>query len=125
MQKLNDYCTCEAKLRGDEFVGIRNDGCLEICFPAGYFKNDDAIAELDEDELRQDIMQLFDVLSDSELIEVHENSNIIGRDVEKSSSDFPMLAYVNLLRNFMEYGYLIVWSILIQLHDKRIIMNGN
>lgn len=105
MQKLNDYCTCEAKLRGDEFVGIRNDGCLEICFPAGYFKNDDAIAELDEDELRQDIMQLFDVLSDSELFEVRENSSIVGKDVEKSSSDFPMRAYVNLLRNFMEHGY--------------------
>lgn len=105
MQRLNDYCTCEAKLRGDEFVGIRNDGCLEICFPAGYFKNDAAIEELDEDELRQDIMQLFDVLSDSELFEVHENSNIIGNEPEKQTSDFPMRAYVSLLRNFMEQGY--------------------
>lgn len=105
MPRLNDYCTCEAKLHNDEFVGIRNNGCLQICFPLGYFKNDVAIANINEDELRQEVMHLFDVLSDSELTDAHENSSIIGKDSDSKLSDFPMRAYVNLLRNFIEYGY--------------------
>lgn len=104
MPRLDDYCTCEAKLHNDEFVGIRNNGRLQICFPLGYFKDDSAIAAVEEDELRQEVMRMFDVLSDSELMEVHENSSIVGNQAEQTS-DFPMRAYIGLLRNYVEYGY--------------------
>ena len=77
MQKLNEICSCESKANSEtEFVGIRcekskEDGALEtsITFPLGYFKDDPALRELPEEELRECVVNLFMVLSDPSLQE--------------------------------------------------------
>ena len=75
MPKINDICHCDAKTDSeDEFVGIRcikaNDGKYEtrIDFPMGYFKDEAAISILSEENLRENVMNLFSVLSDADLM---------------------------------------------------------
>ena len=114
MQKLNDICFCEAKANsGDEFVGIRcvksNDGKFEtrIDFPLGYFKGDVAIRELTEDTVRENVMNLFAVLSDADLMsKVREDSSIAAMLEEMKTTAFPMLAYLNVIRNYLDNGYI-------------------
>lgn len=114
MQKLNDICFCEAKANsGDEFVGIRcvksNDGKYEtrIDFPLGYFKGDIAIRESTEDAVRENVMNLFAVLSDADLMsKVREDSSIAAMSEEMKTTAFPMLAYLNVIRNYLDNGYI-------------------
>lgn len=114
MQKLNDICFCEAKANsGDEFVGIRcvksNDGKYEtrIDFPLGYFKGDIAIRESTEDAVRENVMNLFAVLSDADLMsKVREDSSIAAMLEEMKTTAFPMLAYLNVIRNYLDNGYI-------------------
>ena len=109
LHSLHDICTCEGKLNGDEFVGIRCDGKqedgLSILFPLGYFASDAAMRNLSEEELRECVVNLFDVLSDSQLTGL-QNSSIETLDaVEPEKSSFPMQAYLFILRDYMDCGY--------------------
>ena len=115
MQKLNEICSCESKANSEtEFVGIRcekskEDGALEtsIIFPLGYFKDDSALRELPEEELRECVVNLFTVLSDPSLQEqIHQNSSISTFAEEHGESEFPMVSYLNVIRNFLDFGYL-------------------
>lgn len=115
MQKLNEICSCESKANSEtEFVGIRcgkskEDGALEtsIIFPLGYFKDDSALRELPEEELRECVVNLFTVLSDRSLQEqIHQNPSISTFAEEHGQSEFPMVSYLNVIRNFLDFGYL-------------------
>ncbi len=115
MQKLNEICSCESKANSEtEFVGIRcekskEDGTLEtsIIFPLGYFKGDTALRELPEEELRECVVNLFTVLSDPSLQEqIHQDSSISTFAEEHGESEFPMASYLNVIRNFLDFGYL-------------------
>ena len=115
MQKLNEICSCESKANSEtEFVGIRcekskEDGTLEtsIIFPLGYFKDDLTLRELPEEELRECVVNLFTVLSDPSLQEqIHQDSSISTFAEEHSESEFPMVSYLNVIRNFLDFGYL-------------------
>ena len=115
MQKLNEICSCESKANSEtEFVGIRcekskEDGALEtsIIFPLGYFKDDSALRELPEEELRECVVNLFTVLSDPSLQEqIHQDSSISTFAEEHGESEFPMVSYLNVIRNYLDFGYL-------------------
>ena len=115
MQKLNEICSCESKANSEtEFVGIRcekskEDGAPEtsIIFPLGYFKDDSALRELPEEELRECVVNLFTVLSDPSLQEqIHQDSSISTFAEEHGESEFPMVSYLNVIRNFLDFGYL-------------------
>lgn len=115
MQKLNEICSCESKANSEtEFVGIRcekskEDGALEtsIIFPLGYFKDDSALRELPEEELRECVVNLFTVLSDHSLQEqIHQDSSISSFAEERGETAFPMVSYLNVIRNFLDFGYL-------------------
>ncbi len=115
MQKLNEICSCESKANSEtEFVGIRCEkskegGALEtsIIFPLGYFKDDTALRELPEEELRECVVNLFTVLSDPLLQEqIHQDSSISTFAEEHGESEFPMVSYLNVIRNFLDFGYL-------------------
>lgn len=115
MQKLNEICSCESKANSEtEFVGIRcekskEDGALEtsIIFPLGYFKDDLTLRELPEEELRECVVNLFTVLSDRSLQEqIHQDSSISTFAEEHGESEFPMVSYLNVIRNFLDFGYL-------------------
>lgn len=115
MQKLNEICSCESKANSEtEFVGIRcektkEDGAQEtsIIFPLGYFKDDLTLRELPEEELRECVFNLFTVLSDPSLQEqIHQDSSISTFAEEHGESEFPMVSYLNVIRNFLDFGYL-------------------
>ena len=115
MQKLNEICSCESKANSEtEFVGIRCEkskegGVLEtsIIFPLGYFKDDSALRELSEEELRECVVNLFTVLFDPSLQEqIHQDSSISTFAEEHGESEFPMVSYLNVIRNFLDFGYL-------------------
>lgn len=107
---LHDICSCVGKLNGNEFVGIRcdgnPDGCrLTITFPLGYFANDEALRDLPEEELRECVVNLFDVLSDPRLTCL-QDSSVDSLDVQSPENcSFPMQAYLQILRDFMDRGY--------------------
>lgn len=115
MQKLNEICSCESKANSEtEFVGIRcekskEDGVLEtsIIFPLGYFKDNSALRELPEEELRECVVNLFTVLSDRSLQEqIHQDSAISTIAEERGETAFPMVSYLNVIRSFLDFGYL-------------------
>ena len=115
MQKLNEICSCESKANSEtEFVGIRcekskEDGALEtsIIFPLGYFKDDSTLRELPEEELRECVVNLFTVLSDPSLQEqIHQDSAISTIAEERGETAFPMVSYLNVIRSFLDFGYL-------------------
>ena len=114
MPKINDICHCDAKTDSeDEFVGIRcikaNDGKYEtrIDFPMGYFKDEAAISILSEENLRENVINLFSVLSDADLMSnVREDSSIAAISDEVKETAFPMLAYLNVIRNYLDNGYI-------------------
>ena len=115
MQKLNEICSCESKANSEtEFVGIRcekskEDGTLEtsIIFPLGYFKDDLTLRELPEEELLECVVNLFTVLSDPSLQEqIHQDSSISTFAEEHGESEFPMVSYLNVIRNYLDFGYL-------------------
>lgn len=114
MPKINDICHCDAKTdSGNEFVGIRcikaNNGKYEtrIDFPMGFFKDKAAICILSEEKLRENVMNLFSVLSDANLMSnVREDSSIAAISEEAKETTFPMLAYLNVIRNYLDNGYI-------------------
>ncbi len=107
MNRLID-CTCTAQTdSADEFVGIRKGklDSVKIFFPAGYFQNDDEIKNYPEDKLRESVLNLFAVLSDSSLSDKNFQSAISRFPDDNSEVQFPMSAYLNVLRNYLDFGY--------------------
>ncbi len=100
-------CTCTAKMdSADEFVGIRcKDGSVKIHFPAGYFRNDEEIENLPEDALREKILNLFSVLGDDSLSGENDKSSVSQISDKLSEVQFPMNAYLDVLRNYLDFGY--------------------
>ena len=115
MRKLNEICSCESKANSEtEFVGIRCERIKEneplktsIIFPLGYFKDDEALRGLPEEELRECVVNLFTVLSDRSLQEqIHQDSSISTFAEERDETAFPMASYLNVIWNFLDFGYL-------------------
>lgn len=105
MKRLLD-CTCIAKLEGDEFVGIRSkNGETQISFPLGYFKDDKELQSTPEDALQACILNLFDVLADETLSNANRASQLSDSPSEESDDRFPMRAYIDVLRNYLEFGF--------------------
>lgn len=94
---LKDACVYDAKLNGDEFVGLKHEnGKFSINFPLGYRKSDD------EKEIRKNILNLISVLS---TFSEHEDSFILGSSSENQTSKFPIHAYMFLISDFINNGY--------------------
>ena len=94
---LKDACVYNAKLNGDEFVGLKyENGKFTINFPLGYRKSDD------EKETRKDILNLISVLS---TFCEYDESFILGSASKNSSTQFPIHAYMFLISDFMNNGY--------------------
>lgn len=94
---LTEACVYDAKLNGDEFVGLKHEnGKLSVQFPLGYKKSDD------EKKIRKDILNLISVLS---TFCEHEDSFILGLSSKNLTSQFPIHAYMFLIYDFMNNGY--------------------
>lgn len=94
---LTEVCVYDAKLNGDEFVGLKHEnGKLSVQFPLGYKKSDD------EKKIRKDILNLISVLS---TFCEHEDSFILGLSSKSLTSQFPIHAYMFLIYDFMNNGY--------------------
>ena len=105
---LKDCCKCATNNQNDDdsfFVGIRfRKGNPEVQFPLGYF-SDAELREISEENLRKEILTLFEILSDATLIKNDENSEINFENLNEENETFPFQAYRNVLRNFLEFGY--------------------
>ena len=115
MVKLAEICSCEPKTNsGNEFVGIRCEKVKEseifetrIVFPLGYFRNDDELKSQTEESLHESVFNLFSVLADPSLqSDVHQDSNISAFVDNPAESTFPMVSYINVIRNFLDCGYI-------------------
>ena len=96
-KNIKERCHVNTNEDGDSFVGVKADtDDAIIYFPLGY-----SLPE-DEDEIRRDIHNLFSVLSafmkEDKLIE--ESKFEAPRTV-----DFPMHAYLIIIRNFLSSGH--------------------
>lgn len=94
---LKDICFYDAKLSGDEFVGIKHEsGKLRVQFPLGYRKSEN------EKEIRKDILNLISVLSS---FSDHEDSFVFDESLKTPSKAFPIHAYMFLINDFLKNGY--------------------
>lgn len=83
----------------DRFVGIKaNNEDILVYFPLGYKLSDN------DDEIRRDIIQLLNVLYEN-----NKREKLIPvKDYSKPSRDsFPLNAYLEIIRYYMENGYYI------------------
>ncbi len=94
---LKEACIYDAKLQGDEFVGIKyENGKVSVQFPLGYAKSED------EKEIRRDILNLISVLSS---FSDRKDSFIHASSSKDISSQFPIHAYMYLIFDFLNKGY--------------------
>ena len=94
---LKDVCVYDAKLKGDEFVGIKHEnGHLRVQFPLGYR------TAINENEIRKDILNLISVLS---TFSDNEDSYILNDAQKAPSKGFPIHAYMFLINDFLKNGY--------------------
>lgn len=98
-QNLNLKARCHINRNGveDRFVGVKADlAQVRVCFPMGY-----CLPESEED-IRQDILQLIDVLS---IFSDARQSTLALRAPENPQAvNFPVNAYMSLIRRFLEQG---------------------
>lgn len=82
----------------EPFIGIRADGGdALVYFPLGY-----NLSENDED-IRRDILQLFSILNDFK--DTDEGSITEKNYDEMVNADFPITAYLEIIRYYLENGY--------------------
>lgn len=82
----------------EPFVGIKADGeDALVYFPLGY-----NLSETD-DEIRRDILQLFSILDDFN--NPYEGSITEKTHEETVNADFPINAYMEVIRYYLENGY--------------------
>ncbi len=94
---LKEACIYDAKLQGDEFVGLKyENGKVSVQFPLGYAKSDD------DKEIRRDILNLISVLSS---FCDRKDSFIHGSSSKDISKQFPIHAYMYLISDFLNKGY--------------------
>lgn len=98
-KNIRERCHVNTNADGDSFVGVKADtDDAVIYFPIGYQLPDD------DDQLRVDINNLFGVLAafmkEDKVIE--ESKFEAPRTV-----DFPMHAYLKVIRNFLQTGRLL------------------
>lgn len=94
---LKARCHINHNGTGDRFVGIKADASqVTVCFPMGY-----GLPE-SEEEIRQDILQLIDVLSI--FSDARESMLAMEAAEEPRQVNFPVNAYMNLIRRFLEQG---------------------
>ena len=114
MQPLSKICVCDSTANSETgFVGIRCErqasGTFEtrISFPLGFFKDKRELESQTDESLRESIFSLFSVLADESLrkdIKLESKIATIAEDPAESS--FPMVAYLNVIRNFLDFGYI-------------------
>ena len=94
---LRQMCHVNENGEGDSFVGVKADtDGMTIYFPIGYELPED------DDDLRVDVHNLFGVLAAFMKEDSHiESPNFSG----PVSVDFPMHAYIQVIRNFLNTGH--------------------
>ena len=95
--KLRDHCHVATNEDGDRFVGVKADSTnAMIYFPMGY--------ELpaDDDELRRDVKNLFEVLAAF----TDRNDKVLHMDkfTAPQSVDFPIQAYLNVINYYLDHN---------------------
>ena len=108
--KLSARCHINKNGDGDRFVGIKADSDnAMVYFPMGY--------ELpkDEDAVRQDIMQLIAVLS--EFNEKTDHLLHMSSFEAPQSVNFPINAYMTIIRYYLNHGYYTEKESVIKLGD--------
>ena len=95
--KLRNHCHVKTNEEGDRFVGIKADSNgVRVNFPIGYD------LPKDEDELRRDIRNLFQVLS---LFSTKEDRLIHSNKFKKSKEvEFPIQAYLNVINYYLDHN---------------------
>lgn len=99
MQKadIRSKCRINSNREADTFVGLKSDdGDISIHFPLGYH-----ISEKD-DGLRKDILLLFATLAANTK---RKDSEISGNGIKFEEVDFPLQAYMFLVRDYLSRGY--------------------
>ena len=94
---LREMCHVNENGEGDSFVGVKADTeGMTVYFPIGYELPED------DDDLRVDVHNLFGVLATFMKEDSHiESPNFSG----PVSVDFPMHAYIQVIRNFLNTGH--------------------
>lgn len=94
---LRQMCHVNENGEGDSFVGVKADTeGMTVYFPIGYELPED------DDDLRVDVHNLFGVLATFMKEDSHiESPNFSG----PVSVDFPMHAYIQVIRNFLNTGH--------------------
>lgn len=94
---LREHCHIDTNEDGDRFVGVKADSTnAVIYFPMGY--------ELpsDDDELRRDVKNLFEVLAAF----TDRNDKVLHMDkfTAPQSVDFPIQAYLNVINYYLDHN---------------------
>ncbi|MGN8484971.1 LlaJI family restriction endonuclease [Helicobacter pylori] len=98
MFNLKERCFTDNELN-DNFVGIRSiNNDLQICFPLGFDISDDK-------NIRADIKKLVSILLEYNKTIVCEN--LLNNKNEIIRSNFPLIAYKNVIEYFLSHGYYI------------------
>ena len=96
----------DAESLSEKFVGLKcTDGKLKIYFPVGYRKPDEknnSPAEI-EKEVRRNILNLIQILR--RFGEKEDNLSALPLPVKNQKVDFPIHAYLFIIRDFLSNGY--------------------
>ncbi|WRB06315.1 LlaJI family restriction endonuclease [Helicobacter pylori] len=96
MFNLKEHCFTDNELN-DNFVGIRSiNNDLQICFPLGFDAGDDK-------NIRADVKKLISILLEYNKTIACEN--LLNNKNEIINSDFPLIAYKNIIEYFLSHGY--------------------
>lgn len=93
--KLKSMCHINENDDGDRFVGIKIHGDIQkVFFPMGYRLPEE------DDDIRNDILQLIDIIS---AFNKSKESTLAMQKFESPQSvNFPVNAYMNIIRNFLD-----------------------
>lgn len=95
--KLREHCHVDTNQDGDRFVGVKADSTnAVIYFPMGYQ------LPSDDDELRRDVKNLFEVLAAF----TDRNDKVLHMDkfTAPQSVDFPIQAYLNVINYYLDHN---------------------
>lgn len=95
--KLRDHCHVDTNEDGDRFVGVKADSTnAVIYFPMGYQLPGD------DDELRRDVKNLFEVLASF----TDRNDKVLHMDkfTAPQTVDFPIQAYLNVINYYLDHN---------------------
>ncbi|EJC03243.1 llaJI restriction endonuclease family protein [Helicobacter pylori Hp P-3] len=96
MFNLKEHCFTDNELN-DNFVGIRSiNNDLQICFPLGFDAGDDK-------NIRADAKKLISILLEYNKTIACEN--LLNNKNEIINSNFPLIAYKNIIEYFLSHGY--------------------